>query len=751
MPFFARRLSHRPRIAWKALLALCVIGLTGALAGCGASSNSLSVDTSVPQLTSVVVDPPDPSVALGLTTQLSATGIYDDGTQKDLSQQVQWTSATPAVATISDHAVVNGVVTAVSQGTSVVTATLAGLSGTATVTVTPPALQFIAVTPIKSTIGITGHQQFMATGVYSDRSTQDLTGSVAWHSAAPGVATITTTGGLATAVGPGITTISAGLGTLTGSTTLTVGTAPTLASITVTPMNPRIPNGLTQQFTATGTYSDGSTQPLTTAVTWVSGTPAVASIGATGLATALTQGTTSITATLGAVTGATALTVIAPNLVSIAVTPATASITTRGRQVFVATGTYSDRTTQIISTLVTWTSSAPAVATVSNAAGSQGVATAVAVGTTTISAALGTVPPGTATLTVTLAPKYAYVADYGTAFGANSFVSQYSIGANGALTPLMPPTVPLTPPTVPTGTGGFSIAVDPTGSYVYVANYDGAGPGTVTQFSKAADGTLHPMVPATVATGDGPNGITVDPVAPYAYVAEFDGNALQQFTLGATGGLTLTSTVAAAAGAAPASITVDPTGQHAYVANFNNGTVGQYAVNPATGALTAIGSGAVVAGMNPNSVVIDSTGQFAYAANYANGGPGTVSQYIVNPADGSLDPLTPATVATGLGPFAVTLDNTGKYAYVANSGDNTISQYAVVAGMLMPLNPATIAAGTHPSYVAIDPTNQFAYAANRVSNDVTEFSIDPATGLLTLVGTVSVAPAAGPTAIATSY
>ena len=80
-------------------------------------------------------------------------------------------------------------------------------------------------------------------------------------------------------------------------------TPATLVSIAVTPASPSIAKGATQQFTATGTYSDTSTANLTTSVTWNSATPAVASIGAgTGLAAALTAGTSQITATLGAVT-----------------------------------------------------------------------------------------------------------------------------------------------------------------------------------------------------------------------------------------------------------------------------------------------------------------------------------------------------------------------------------------------------------------------------------------------------------------
>jgi len=86
----------------------------------------------------------------------------------------------------------------------------------------------------------------------------------------------------------------------------------TLTSIAVTPTSPaHLKVGATQQFTATGTYSDSTTADITSTVTWNSATPGTATISTAGLATGVAQGTTQITASLTGVTspGAT-LTVI---------------------------------------------------------------------------------------------------------------------------------------------------------------------------------------------------------------------------------------------------------------------------------------------------------------------------------------------------------------------------------------------------------------------------------------------------------
>ena len=92
------------------------------------------------------------------------------------------------------------------------------------------------------------------------------------------------------------------------------GAAPTLTSIAVTPANPTIQTGATQQFTATGTYSDNSTQNITSQVTWVSSNTSVATINSAGLATGVSPGVPTISATQGAVTGSTTLNVQAAPL-----------------------------------------------------------------------------------------------------------------------------------------------------------------------------------------------------------------------------------------------------------------------------------------------------------------------------------------------------------------------------------------------------------------------------------------------------
>ncbi len=128
--------------------------------------------------------------------------------------------------------------------------------------------------------------------------------------------TLPSTGGTQT-VHPTTTTIytvtaTGTSGNATAATTVTVA-ARTLSSIAVTPAGASLAVGATQQFTATGTYSDSSTSNVSASASWTSGTPGVATITSAGLATAVASGSTQITATLNSISGSTSLAVTQPS------------------------------------------------------------------------------------------------------------------------------------------------------------------------------------------------------------------------------------------------------------------------------------------------------------------------------------------------------------------------------------------------------------------------------------------------------
>ncbi len=365
-------------------------------------SGSATVTVTPAVLISITITPPNPSIALGTTVQLSATGTFSDGTTQDFTASASWISTADAIATVGNTGS-SGLVTGTGVGSATITATQAGVSGSATVMVTPAILTSITITPPNPSIALGTTVQLSATGTFSDGTTQDFTASAHWTSTADAIATVGNTGssGLVTGTGVGSATITATQAGVSGSATVTI-TAAILTSVTITPPNPSIALGTTVQLSATGTFSDGTTQDFTASAHWTSTADAIATVGNTGspgLVTGTGVGSATITATQAGVSGSATVTVTPAVLISITITPPNPSIALGTTVQLSATGTFSDGTTQDFTASAHWTSTADAIATVGNT-GSPGLVTGTGVGSATITATQAGVSSST-TVTVT--------------------------------------------------------------------------------------------------------------------------------------------------------------------------------------------------------------------------------------------------------------------------------------------------------------------------------------------------------------
>jgi hypothetical protein len=417
-------------------------GVTTITATLGAVSGTAVLNVTDPVLIGITIDPPAASIAKGTNQQYFASGLFSDGHREDLTNDsgLTWASSNTGVATISNAAGTKGQATAVDVGVTNITATKGTVTSVpSALTVTGATLVSIAVNPPAATIAAGTTQQYQATGTYTDLTTQDLTDDpgLVWASSNTAVATISNaagTKGLATGVAQGATDITATLASVASGPSLLTVTAATLVSIAVTPPAATVAVGLTQQYQATGTYTDLSVQDLTDQVTWDSSDDSVATIsnatGSEGLATAVDPGQTTISATLGATSSTPAvMNVTAAELVGIGVTPVLSSVPEGLTEQYTATGLYSDASTQDITTSVTWISSDTDVASISNAAGTEGLATGLSVGTTDITATLGTVTSAPATLNVTDATLQALTLSPAAATIAKGLTQQFT--ANG--------------------------------------------------------------------------------------------------------------------------------------------------------------------------------------------------------------------------------------------------------------------------------------------------------------------------------
>ena len=183
----------------------------------GVTSAPTTITVTAAELTSLAIGPTNPHVALGFTAQLTADGVYTDGTHVDPAT-VTWTSDQTAVATIAT----DGVVTPVTTGMSLIHARVGATETTATIVVTAATLVSISVTPNPANVVPTGTVALTATGTFSDATNLDITQNTTWASTAN--ATITTTGtrGVVTGVTVGDATITATDGAVMTTSTVHV-------------------------------------------------------------------------------------------------------------------------------------------------------------------------------------------------------------------------------------------------------------------------------------------------------------------------------------------------------------------------------------------------------------------------------------------------------------------------------------------------------------------------------------------------
>lgn len=165
-------------------------------------------------------------------------------------------------------------------------------------------LTSVSMTPASITLSAGATQQLTVTGTYSDGSTKSLTASAAFTSDTPATATVSSPGGLVTAVAAGTARITATVSGKSASTSVTVNAAsgPTLSSIALGPSPASVAQGSTLQLTVTGSYSDDSTRPLTAEATFSSSAEGIATVSTSGVVTGVSVGHATLTASVGAKT-----------------------------------------------------------------------------------------------------------------------------------------------------------------------------------------------------------------------------------------------------------------------------------------------------------------------------------------------------------------------------------------------------------------------------------------------------------------
>ena len=347
-------------------------------------------------LQSITVSPANPTLLSQSSRSFQASGLYSDGSTADITSQAVWTSADPDLVTIA----ANGTAKTVVPGTTSISASLQGISGSSNLKITGGSLTRIVLSPASFRLVKDTSAPMTATGSFSNGSSRDITGVVDWSVANAAIATVTTPGGnqallnaMAVTAPATPTRVEAKSGLVTADTALTVA-APQLQSLAIAPAGLELTVGSSGRFTVTATFNDGSTQDVTVNADWSSSLDTTAAVDNSGLAkgrvrgVAASDGPVTISAGYGSKIVKAPVTVKTrtATVLTISGNPALAV----GNQVrFTATATYSDGFVQDVTEDAAWTTDKSNVAALADSRNQPGQVVAVDAGSAILTAAFG--------------------------------------------------------------------------------------------------------------------------------------------------------------------------------------------------------------------------------------------------------------------------------------------------------------------------------------------------------------------------
>ncbi len=326
----------------------------------------------------------------------------------------------------------------------------------------------------------------------------------------------------------------------------------------------------------------------------------------------------------------------------------------------------------------------------------------------------------------------------GSGSGSATWEQVLSVDAStGALAPLQTISLPFggssSGPGLIFTTGTTPVSITPT--YAYAANspVPTSAPDDIVEYSvNPSSGALAQL--GTVGDINGPQHLLLSPSGTNVYATD-NGNVIG-YNVQSNGSLQSFTSAQASLSA----ILVDPNAAFIYFAA--GGEAGDWFLDPATGQIVA-NFGAYYFPGN----VVGMTNSVGSYYDFVISDAGTLSEIY----RGSNTGATTGVFSVGNAPSAVAMDGGGRFVYVANRGDNTISGFVTYGDSLQPLNSGTaFPSGTAPSALVGDAHGFYLYVANSGSHDLWAYSIDPVSGNLTQVGT-PVAVGNGPVSLNVDY
>lgn len=330
--------------------------ISASLGGIAGSATVDVPDDGEVSVRAITLRPSSVELEPGESAELTAEATYANGSTRPVSDRVTWQSSDPAVVTVA----ASGRLDAVDPGTAIITATLADVSGRASVTVSAATTKSLSLAPDSASAPVGAEVPFAATVTYSDDSTEDVSRSADWNTSDSTVAQVAA-GGVATCVQVGDATISAEAKGFVATASLSC-TPVEVTSVEVSPSQAEVAVDNSKQFEAEAVFSDGDKEGITGAAEWASTDSEVAEVEDTGEAFCGAAGTTTISATFEGKTGTANLTCFDNVVEAVRIDPDSAEAPVGEVASFSAYVTYTDGSTYDYTSISQWETGDPDIA-----------------------------------------------------------------------------------------------------------------------------------------------------------------------------------------------------------------------------------------------------------------------------------------------------------------------------------------------------------------------------------------------------
>jgi uncharacterized protein YjdB len=353
-----QKVGDTPYEFWDSLTVAVSLGDGSVIFATNGAGDVLHVASSI-TLNSIAAQPNSLNLAVGESQKITIRAAYSDGSISNVTHLASYRAADSSIVKVE-----NGTVTGLKEGSTVITVQYGGMSYAVSVTVSNSVLANIEVSPNPVVISKGQSQPLIVTAKYQDGSVKDVTNQAFYQVEDNTIAVVS--GSEVIGLKAGTTNIIVTYKDVSVNVPVTVN-VPDLLNIAVNPTSLNLAVGESQQLSVTASFADGSIQNVTNEASYQSGDSIVANVNDTGLVIGVSPGSTAITVTYQDKSTTVPVNVKGgvSELIGLTVNPNTLYLAKGQTQQLSVIASFSDGTTQNVTSLASYQSSDPSIATVS--------------------------------------------------------------------------------------------------------------------------------------------------------------------------------------------------------------------------------------------------------------------------------------------------------------------------------------------------------------------------------------------------